>query len=152
MSKSWESTRETQSGRPKKILWHHSFSVFGRHDNCIYYKRCTWANGKAESIVGCFKPQRHAALFIKFSKFHGEVDCLLRGNNCNYECWNRCSHNEEIWNQKAFGKRSKIVVCAVKIWCDPRHFTVVASSCDHQRDLIRVYFHVYRLMESSGRP
>ena len=27
-----------------------------------------------------------------------------------------------------------------------------ASSCDNQRDLIRVYFHVYRLMESSGRP
>ena len=27
-----------------------------------------------------------------------------------------------------------------------------ASSCAHQRDLIRVYFHVYRLMESSGRP
>lgn len=124
MSKSWESFRETQSGRTKKILWHHSFSVFRCHDNCIYYKRCTWANRKAESIVGCFKPQRHAALFIKFSKFHGEEDCLLRGNNCNYECWNRCSHNEEIWNQKAFGKRSKIVVRAVTIWCDPRHFTV----------------------------
>ena len=39
----------------------------------IYCKRFTPTNQNTESISLSFKQQRNAALFIKFSKIHGEV-------------------------------------------------------------------------------
>lgn len=63
-----------------------------------------------------------------------------------HECRNRFSHYEEVWNQEALGKRSKLLACVVMIWRDARHVSPLPAFFGFTE-----FITVYRLMESSGK-